>query len=373
MKIYNAHILTMEIENYDGGFIAFEHGKITAVGFMASMPPPEAGDLDAGGGYVIPGYIDGHNHSGLDLWDITESADPFTPEIEIANSINTSNPTFWAATRSGVTSGLICPGSYNLMGGQTALMKFHGGADVRDCTVKAPCSMKAAFGTEPNEIYGRGKRLSPYTRMGSYALMRDMLLRAARYMEKKEAGGIGEPDVKLEAVLPVLKREIAMHFHAMRSDDIMSAIRVCREFNVRCAIIHATGGHLVADCIREAGAKVIAGPILFPNCMTDMAEGNPYNTAALYKAGVDMCFGTDAWAIRGDDLAASAAVSVSQGMGEMDALKMLTINAARILDADARIGSLKPGKDADIAVFDRFPLSYGSHVLATYIDGIRVY
>lgn len=373
MKIYNAHILTMEAQDYDAGFVAFEGGKITAVGPMAAMPPPGADDFDAGGGYVIPGYIDGHTHSGLDYGDISEITGPLTPEMEIVAGINTADPTYGTVVRSGVTSGLVCPGSYNLLNGQAALMKFRPGGKLEECTLRAPCAMKAAFGREPNEVYGRGRGTGPYSRMGSYAMMRDAFIRALRYMEKKEAGKVDAPDIRLEAILPVLRREIALHFHAMRSDDIMSAIRICKEFGLRCVIVHATGGHLVAEQMREAGAQVIAGPILFPSCMMDMVEASPYNTTALYKAGVELCFGTDGWAIRGDDLAASAAVSVSQGMDGMDALRMLTIGAARILDVDGRVGSLAPGKDADIAVFDRFPLAYSARALATFIDGDRVY
>lgn len=373
MKIYNGKVITMEGQDYEPGYVAFENGKITAVGHMKDMPAVEAGDLDAAGGYVIPGFIDGHCHSGGYIWDLSETFDPVTPYVDIVDSTNTTDLDFIGVVRSGVTAGVVCPGSSNLVGGYTALVKFGKRTTIDEALVKSPCSMKAAFGENPTGEYGRDRGQSPASRMGNAAMLRDLFAKSKRYIAKKEAGEVTEPDQKLEAMIPIMTRKIAMHIHAHRSDDIMSAIRVCKEFDVRCVVVHGTGGHVVADCIAESGVPVIAGPILFPNCKPEMAEGYAENVVKMYKAGVDLCYGTDAWVIRGDDLPASAAVSISLGLPELEALKMLTINTARICDADDRIGSLKVGKDADIVVFDEFPLSYTAHVVATFSDGNCVY
>lgn len=371
MMIYNARVLPMEGKSFANGFVRIENAKIVSLGDMGSAPAPGPEDFDAAGGYIIPGFIDAHCHTGLYIYDITETTEPVTPQMRIMDSIESGNPDFADAVRAGITAGAISPGSSNLIGGEIALLKF-AGRTVEEMYVRA-CGMKGALGANPTETHGREAKGIPYTRMGSAALLRDAFTRARRYEKAKAEGCIEEADAKLEALLPVIRRELPMHFHAHRSDDIMTAVRIAREFDIRCVVVHATGGHVVADKLAEAKVPAILGPILFPNCKPEMDEGEAANIIALERAGADFCFGTDAQVIRGMDLPTSAAIAISSGFDEMRALRALTCDAARILGASDRLGSLLPGKDADIAVFGDFPLSYTAHVKATFIDGVRRY
>ncbi len=369
MMIYNAHILTMEGRGYENGFIAFENGKITALGDMAEAPLPEGCDYDAAGGYAIPGFIDAHCHTGLYIYDITETTAPVTPEMKIIDSLETGNPDFADAVNAGITAGAVSPGSSNLIGGEVALVKF-AGANIDEMFVRA-CGMKGALGANPLGTHGRESKRSPYSRMGSAALLRDAFARARRYEKAKAEETLKEIDLKYEALLPVIRGELPMHFHAHRSDDIMTAVRISRECGIRCVAVHATGAHVVARQIAASGTPVILGPILFPNCKPEMAEGEAANINALDGAGVDFCFGTDAQVIRGVDLPTSAAIAISAGLDETRALRALTADTARILGASDRIGSLRPGKDADIAVFNEFPLSYTAVAKVVFVDGVR--
>jgi imidazolonepropionase-like amidohydrolase len=370
MMIYNARLITMEHENYENGFVTIENGVIAALGDMAAAPLPGRDDYDAEGGFVIPGFIDGHCHTGLSIWDITETTSPITPEMKIIDSMDTDNPDFTDAARAGITAGAISPGSSNLIGGEVALVKF-AGRHIGDMFVRV-CGMKGALGANPLEENGRVNKRTPYTRMGSAALLRDAFTKAQRYERAKAEGRLEEADLRNEALLPVLCGELPMHFHAHRSDDIMTAIRIAKEFGIRCVVVHATGGHIVAGQIASSGVPLILGPILFPNCKPEMAEGETLNISRLSDAGVDFCFGTDAQVIRGADLPVSAAIAVSAGMDEMRALRSLTRDTARILGADDRMGSIRPGKDADIAVFNEFPLSYTARARAVFISGRRI-
>jgi len=369
MMIFNARVLTMENEHFDFGFVRFENGKIVSLGDMADAPAPGPDDFDAARGYVIPGFIDAHCHTGLYIYDITETTEPVTPQMRVIDSVESGNPDFADAVKAGITAGAISPGSSNLIGGEIALLKF-AGRTVEEMFVRT-CGMKGALGANPIETHRREAKRIPYTRMGSAALLRDAFTRAQRYAKAKAEDRARETDAGLEALLPVIRGELPMHFHAHRSDDIMTAVRIAGEFNIRCAVVHATGGHVVADKLAQAEVPVILGPVLFPNCKPEMDEGEAANINALDRAGADFCFGTDAQVIRGADLPVSAAVAISSGLDEMRALRALTRDAARILGASDRLGSLQTGKDADIAVFDDFPLSYTAHVKAVFVDGVR--
>ena len=379
MIITNGKILTMAGDVFEDGYVSFRDGKITAVGSMSELKT--TGDetvYDAEGGYVVPGFIDAHTHIGVLCESINvaaefinEMTDPILPHLRIIDGLNPFDTAIPKAVKGGVTTAVISPGSANAIGGMTAAIKLHGDNADR-MVLKFPCSMKMALGDNVRWTYGREKRTSPMTRMGVSMVIREAFAQAAEYMKKKEAGEDVPLNVKWEALIPVLKRELPVNIHAHRSDDMITAIRLAKEFNLDLKIIHCTDGKIAGKYMAEAGIEGIVGPGMAPSQKQENVNVSMGTPASMYRDGVKICITTDHDVIPLWYLPVCAAVAVREGLPEEEALKAITINAAQIAGISDRVGSLEVGKDADISVFTGFPLDFRASARAVFIDGEQV-
>lgn len=376
MRIQNGILLTMEGERFEKGYVDIQNGKIAAFGAMDSAAEYAGEVLDAEGGYIMPGIVDAHTHIGISeeglRWegeDCNETTDPVTPEMRAIDGVNPFDTAIPKARRAGVTAAAVAPGSTNVIGGQIAAIKLYG-KRVEDMTVKAPCAIKFALGENPKRSYGENKGRSPMTRMATAAIMRNTLTRAQRYMAKKDAGeDVFEPD--MEALIPLLKREIPAHFHAHRADDILTAVRIAHEFNLRFCILHATGSEKIADCLKDENAVFVVGPSMGPAGKPETVGGSFATAGVLSSLGMDVAITTDHDVTPLWLLPSFAAMCVREGMDEYAALRAITIIPAKALGVDDKIGSIKVGKDADIAVFTGHPFDYLSKTKAVFINGER--
>ena len=381
MLIVNGVIHTMDVGTVPNGFVQAEGGSIVRVGSMAELPQPaDLSDfIDAKGGHVLPGFIDAHCHMGLyglaaQEDDLNESPAPCTPQLRALDGVDPFNPYFQEARRAGVTCVLTGPGSANPIAGQSVLMKTAGRVIDR-MAVRAPASMKFALGENPKGVH---KGHGPATRMASAALIREQLTRALDYDAKRTRAQadstVDDPnfDAKLDALRPVVSGRLAAHFHAHRADDIVTAVRISKEFGLDCVIVHGTEGHLVADFLAKEGVPVITGPFLLDRCKPELANLTMENTAILARAGVQVAICTDHPETPITLLPFCAAMAARAGMDEEEALAAITINAACIAGVGDRLGSLSPGKDADIVVMDGHPFHWQSRAIHVLIDGVEV-
>jgi len=382
--IKNAKILTMEGKDFDCASILVENGKISAIG-EGLEAPSGVQVIDAAGKLVTPGLIDAHTHLGVVgsamRWegdDCNEMTDPVTPHIRALDAINPFDESFHDTIEAGVTTVATSPGSANVICGQLAAMKTGGSKRADDLVIKAPLAIKCALGENPKNVYGQLKKTAPMTRMGTAAIFRETFMKTQEYIDKKrnaEDGKNKKPDfnMKYEALIPVLEREIPIHIHAHQANDIHTAIRLIKEFNIRATIIHCTDAHLIIDDLVEAGLPTIIGPTLGFKSKPEVAHKTFATADALVKAGIKTCITTDHPVIPLQHLNVCAALCVQAGMDEMEALKAITIYAAEVMGLEDRVGSLKAGKDADIVIWDKNPLDATSHALYTIIEGKIVY
>lgn len=380
LLIRNARLFTMEGDGYiEGGDVLMEAGKVVAAG--ANLSAPGAKVIDAHGAYATPGFVDPHTHIGLwadgerdDTGDGNEETDPVTPHLRALDAVNPVDPCFAEACRAGVTSVAAGPGSANVLGGQFLAMKTHG-KSLKTMLIKEPLAMKAAFGENPKHVYGsNGKR--PGTRMGTAAVLREALYEAREYMEKragKDADKRPAFNLKNEALAMVLRRELLLKMHAHRADDILTAIRIVKEFDLRASVEHCTEGHLIADELREAGVGVILGPLLCDRSKPELKNLTMKAPAILHRAGVKFALMTDHGVIPEQYLPVEAGLCVREGLPEMEALRAITINAAEVIGLADRIGSLAPGKDADLVLFDGHPLETRTHASLVLVNGEIAY
>lgn len=387
--IKNAKIYTMAGKIIDNGYIASNDGKIIEVGesFEASALTKADGFeiIDAGGGLVFPGFIDGHCHVGM--WedsvgfegeDGNESTDPVTPQLRAIDGIYHGDRSFVEARENGVTTVVTGPGSANVIGGQFAALKTYGRC-VDEMVIKEPVAMKVAFGENPKTVYNE-KRQAPMTRMATAAILRENLLKAREYKEmldeyegNKEEHDKPEFDIKLEALLKVLNKEIPLKAHAHRADDIITALRIAKEFDVNITIEHCTEGHLIKDLLKEANVPVIVGPILMDRSKIELRNFDMRTPKELCDEGLMVSLMTDHPVVPIQHLWLCAAMACREGMDEMKALEAITINPAKACGISDRVGSLEVGKDADIVIFDGHPFDMKSKVTMTLINGSVVY
>ena len=374
MRIQNGILLTMEGPAIQRGYVDFEKGVITGCGPMETAPAYEGEVLDAKGGYILPGFIDAHTHIGISeegfRWegeDCNETTGAVTPEMRVVDGINPFDPAIANARKAGVTAAGVSPGSTNVIAGQIAAVKLTG-RNVEDMIVKAPAAIKFALGENPKRNYGNAKGSEPMTRMAVAAVMRRTLEKARRYAAKKEAGEDVWDD-GLEPLLPLLRGEIPAHFHAHRADDMMTAIRIAKEFGLKYSILHATRAEKIADLLAETGTIPVVGPSIGPAGKPE-TQGTSFGTcAALHRAGMEVAVTTDHDVTPLWLLPMFTAMCVREGLPEDAALRAITINAAKALGVDDRIGSIKVGKDADIVVYDGHPFHYMTKPVAVFISG----
>lgn len=381
--IKGGNIFTMAGEVIEGGSILIKGGKIQEVG-KDLVAPLDAKVIDAKGKMVLPGLIDGHCHIGM--WeegmgfegsDGNEAVDPVTPHLRAIDGINPMDKAFEEAYMGGVTTAVTGPGSANVIGGTTVAIKTYG-KRVDDMIIKDPVAMKVAFGENPKRVYNAQKK-SPITRMATAAILREALFKAKSYMEKKELAGddptkMPEFDLKMEALVKVLKKEIPLKAHAHRADDIFTALRIAKEFDVDITLEHCTEGHLIADYLAEEGKGAIVGPTLSNRSKVELMNMTFETPKILHEAGVKVAITTDSPVIPLHYLPICAGLAVKSGLDEMEALKAITINAAEIVGIDDKVGSIKVGKDADIVIYEGNPIKdIDCKTYATIINGEIVY
>ncbi len=391
LVIKNARLLTMAGRGYENGYIAADKGKIISLGddkeVLAQLEQRIAAEatgaevIDAKGNYVLPGFVDAHCHIGMcedsvgfEGDDGNEMTDPVTPQLRAIDAIYHADRSFVEAYESGVTTVVTGPGSANVIGGQFAALKTYG-RSVEEMLIREPVAMKVAFGENPKTVYHE-KRQSPMTRMATAAILRESLMKAREYKQMQEdyerdSENFDKPDydMKMEALIKVLKGEIPVKAHAHRADDILTALRIAKEFGLRITIEHCTEGHLITDILLEEKATVITGPFLTDRSKIELKNQSPKAPGIISGAGIKTAIMTDHPCTPVQYLPLCAAVAVKEGMDETEALKAITINAAEITGIADRVGSLETGKDADIIILDGPPLELKSKVLYTIING----
>ncbi len=372
--IKNGHVKTMAGPDLDGGDVLIEDGRISAVGVGLRCPGAEV--IDAAGRLVTPGFVEAHCHVGLDDeccgWegkDYNESFDPCTPQMRAIDAFYPQDEALMNAVRAGVTTAVTGPGSANVIGGTFIAVKLFGDR-VDNMVIKNPAAMKVAFGENAKRCYGQMAKKSPGTRMAIAALLRETLFRARNYMEAKESGNPPPFDMKLEAMVPVLKREIPLKAHAHRADDIFTAIRIAREFNVDITLDHCTDGALIVDELKKENLPAFVGPSLGAKSKIELKNKSFETAGILSRAGIKVSIITDAPVIPLQYLPLCAGLAVKDGMDMEEAWRAITINPAQSTGIGSRVGSLEPGKDGDVVIFDGNPLTdIGAAAACVIMDG----
>ncbi len=385
MYIIGGKILTMARREIENGIIRLENGKITEIGSREEIDINPKGNeqvLTVKNSLIMPGIIEAHCHmgiteekKGMEGDDCNETVDPLTPYLRAIDAINPMDAAFGEAVKAGITAAMIGPGSSNVVGGQFALVKTKG-RRIDDLIVKAPAAMKIAFGENPKVNYsGQGK--SPSTRMAIAAMLRQELTEAKDYLCRKEqAAGNGEyfqVDFKKECWIPVLRKEIPLKAHVHRVDDIFTAIRIAREFNLDMTLDHCSEGHLIAEELAAEGFPAIVGPDLASRNKIEVQNMSFKTAGVLNKAGIMTALTTDHPVSLIQSLPLCAGLAVKAGLPLMEGYKAITLYPAIICGVDDRMGSLEVGKDADIAIFDGNPMEVSTRTLYTIINGEIVY
>ena len=381
LLIKNGKIITMSDKNYENGCILIHDNKIVDIQeYIEESDNMEV--IDVKGAWVMPGIIEAHCHIGLSEEgirfegdDINEATNPITAHLRAIDAINPLDIAFTDAIKGGITSAMTGPGSANVCGGKFVFMKMVGDS-IDDMIVENDYAMKVAFGENPKRVYS-SKSTSPSTRMATASILREALLKAKNYKDKKEEanknGEYFEIDFKQECWIDVLDKKIPLKAHAHRADDILTAIRIAKEFDVNMTLDHCTEGHLIAENIKKSGFSAIVGPSLMNRSKYELKNKTFETSGILNKHGVTVAITTDHPVVPIQYLPICAGFAAKAGLGVEEGLKAITINAAKICGVDDRVGSLEVGKDADIAIFTGNPMETFTETLYTIINGKIVY
>lgn len=383
MLIKGGRIITMNHKIYEKGDILLREGKIFKVGDnLNTYLKSNEEVINVEGAWIIPGMIDAHCHIGLreenmggEGNDINEISSPITPHMRAIDGINPFDTAFEKARKAGITTVVTGPGSANVMGGQFAAIKTVG-VCIDDMIVKAPLAIKIAFGENPKRVY-KEKSQCPYTRMATVALLREVLMEGLKYYKKKnEAEKTNKPfevNLKYEALIPLFEGRIHLKAHAHRADDILTAIRIAKEFNVNLTLDHCTEGHLIKDHIVNSGFGVIIGPTLSFNSKIELSNKTFKTPSIMVKNGAKVAIMTDHPVTPIEYLPLCAALAMKEGLEFEEALESITINAAEITGIDQKVGSIEEGKDGDIVILTGSPFEITTKTLYTIINGEIVY
>jgi len=372
LLIQNGLLHTMETEQPICADLLIKDGKIEKI--APSIPATERMQLlDAEGLLVYPGFIDAHSHIGISEEKVTgigdecnENTSPATPYLRAIDSIHPMDSAFHNALASGVTGAMVGPGSSNPVGGQFAFIKTFGRC-IDDMIVLAPAAIKLAFGENPMTCFGMNGN-APSTRMGIAGIIREELFGARQYLANTPADS-GEKSFRMECYRELFDKKIPLKAHVHRTDDIFTAIRIAKEFDLDLTLDHCTEGHLIAEELAKSGFPAIVGPSMSARSKKEVSESDFKTPGILKQAGVTIALTTDHPVCRLQYLPLCAALAAKEGMSEYDALRAITLDAARICRVDDRLGSLAVGKDADLCIWDGNPLDVRSSVIATLIDG----
>jgi imidazolonepropionase-like amidohydrolase len=385
VAITRARIVPVTGEPIDGGTVLVQEGKITAVGTAVAIPPGVR-VVDAEGSWVLPGFIDAHAHVGVheegEGWagnDTNEMTNPVMAQVRAVDAINPADIGFRDAISGGVLAVNVNPGSGNPVGGQTAALKTFG-RSVDEMLLRAPAGLKSALGENPKRVWGEQKQ-TPATRLGTAAVIRGAFVDAANYLARienerakpAEQRRVVGRDLKLEAIAKVLHGEIPWRQHCHRADDIATALRIADEFGYRLVIDHGTEAHLLADVLAAKGIPVIIGPLFTSRSKVELRNRSLANPGKLARAGVTIAITTDHPVVPIHFLVHQAAFAVREGLDAGTAIEALTINPARIVGIEDRLGSIEVGKDGDLVVWSGDPLDVLSKVQFAFIEGKEIY
>jgi len=373
--IHGGTILTVTDGIIEGGSILLgDDGKIAEV-FRSHTEVPGAMVVDAAGKYIVPGFVDAHTHLGicnLEIGEIgedeNEMTNPATPACRAIDAVYIWDSGFADALAGGVTTVFTGPGSGNVIGGQSITMKT-AGTDIEKMVLQNPAGLKTASGENPKRVY-KGKNQLPSTRMGTAKVLREALLKARDYKERRAGAEPPAMDLDMEVLCRVLDREIPLRMHSHRADDMITMIRIRDEFGIRMVIEHGTDSARIRESLSKAGVAVITGPLLDVSPKVETASSSFNTPHLLHEAGVLTAIMTDHPVIPIESLRLEAAIAAYEGgAGEQEALEFITINPAKILGLEDRIGSLAKGKDADVVIWSGHPFKASSIAEKTFVNG----
>jgi len=375
LLVKNGFLFTMDSEQPRQADMLIQDGRIEKIASSIAADK-RMKVFDAQGMRVLPGFIDAHSHIGIAQeketiqGDITnEGTNPITPCMRAVDAINPMDSAFHNALAAGITGVMVGPGSANPIGGQFAFIKTSG-RRIDDMIVLAPSAIKIAFGENPMSNYGMNGNM-PSTRMAIASLIREELFRAQQYFASQNSNQ--QKDFALECYRNLFEKRIPLKAHVHRADDILTAIRIAKEFDLELTLDHCTEGHLIADEIAQSGYPAIIGPTLASRSKDEVRQSDFKTAGVLQRAGVTVAITTDHPVSRIQHLPLCAGLAAKEGWDEHHALRAITIDAARICRVEHRLGSLTPGKDADFVVWDGNPLEIKASVKATFINGQQVW
>ena len=383
IAITGGYVVPVDGAPIDGGTVLIDEGLIVAVGAEADVDVPDDAEIvDASGTWVLPGFVEAHGHVGVheegEGWagqDTNEMTDPNGARLRALDAINADDEGFRDALSGGVTTVVVKPGSGNPIGGQTVAVKSWG-RTVDDMLVREPVSVKSALGENPKRVYGEQQKL-PSTRLGVTAVIRDAFTKAQDYKFAKEhsirENTPFERDLTMEILVRVLDGELPWCQHCHRADDIATAIRLADEFGYKLVVNHGTEGHLIADLLVEKDIPVIIGPLFIGRSKVEVRRRSLRNPGILARAGVLIAITTDHPVVPIDMLVHQATLAVKEGLDTETALRSITVNPAKILGLDDRVGALKPGLDADVVLWSGDPLDVMSRAVRVFISGREVH
>ena len=375
LAIKNAKVLPVTGDPIENGTVLVDGGKIVAVGACVEIPQG-AEVIDATGKWVTPGLIDAHTHlsvKGEPAWmpsvsDITEITSPITPSVRCIDALNPADWAIPVVREAGFTTVCALPGSGNLVGGQTVVFKTKPAATVYDMVVDAPVQMKFALGENPRRIHGGQQNKAPLTRLGNASMLREVLYKARNYAYALDAGK-APYDFNLDPLVPVVRGERFCRIHCHRADDIVTAVRICEEYGMKFSIEHATEGWKILDFLKEKNVTCVVGPL---DMAADKLETwyTRFETPGLMeKAGINFCLTQDSRSAT-RFLLNHVGMAIARGLSFEAALRGITINAAKLLGIEDKVGSIEVGKNADLAIFDGNPFSSLTLCETTIIDGV---
>jgi imidazolonepropionase-like amidohydrolase len=359
------------------GDILIENGKIKKIGENIEEKGAEV--IDATGKYIFPGFIDAHSHIGVFeegvgefyYQDGNEYSNPLTPHVRALDAFYPGDKAIKRALSGGVTTVMVVPGSANPIGGQGFILKFK--SDIVDeMVIRQPAGLKMAFGENPKRVYGSQNK-TPMTRLGVAAVIREYFTKVKDYMRRRQEDPKTPIDFTLEIGVKVLKKEIPARCHAHRADDIVTAIRIAEEFNFDLVIEHATEGYKIADFLKKKKIPVVLGPLFGFRTKLELTDMTYEAIKIINEKGILAALMCDHPVIHLEHANIQAATALRYGAKEEDLLKMLTINPAKILKIDDRVGSIEEGKDADIVIWTTHPFDFRARAEKVFIEGKLVY
>lgn len=381
--IKNANLISMKDINYEITDVLFDGRTIKAIGKIEPKDYPNAIVIDAKGKYVTPGIVDPHCHVGIieeaigfEGSDVNEMTNPVFPELRAIDAIKPQDVAFQEALASGVTTVCTGPGSANVIGGTFCVLKTRG-KTLSAMLVKEESAMKMALGENPKRVYN-GKNQAPTTRMASAALIRDALSKARDYLAKKQkyaddlAAGkeASKPEfnLKWESLSRVFEG-FPVKIHAHQQDDIETAIRIIKEFGLNATIEHATEGYLIVELLKANNQSVIIGPTLGSKTKYELRNKSFRSAKVLFDNRITFAIMTDHPVIHLANSLTQVGLFVREGLPELEGFRSVTINAAKVNGIDDRVGSIEPGKDADIVVWDGHPFHYLTRPDYVFVNG----